>query len=200
MIVLLGLPAGGLAEFVTKGYTRVGTCIGFFAALIALGGPGGQKLSIRRLAIYTSLVGLTLFSDTYMLVMAVAAVLIVCMMGAFRREFYENLGLGRIAVATCLAVIVGQAGTWLIRALGGFEAQPLPLKEYLSAKDPARLLADNAGRWRRICPCSIVAICRRAAGTWRGSSGCSAGSDRFCSPSRCGAGCRCNALASDRNL
>ena len=144
VIVLLGLPAAGLAEFVTKGYTRVGTSIGLFAALIALGGPAGQKVLIRRLAIYTAVVGLTLFSDTYMLVMAVAAVLTICMMGALRREFYENLGLGRIAVATCLAVIVGQAGTWLIRALGGFEAQPLPLKEYLSARDPARLLAANA--------------------------------------------------------
>ena len=27
-----GLPAGGLAEFVTKGYIRVGTTLGFFAA------------------------------------------------------------------------------------------------------------------------------------------------------------------------
>src|SRR4051812_21137490 len=41
--VLLGLPAGGLAEFMTKGYTRVGTSIGLFAGLIALGGPAGRR-------------------------------------------------------------------------------------------------------------------------------------------------------------
>ena len=34
MLVLLCLPAGGLAEFVTKGYIRVGTTLGAFAALL----------------------------------------------------------------------------------------------------------------------------------------------------------------------
>ncbi len=79
--VLLGLPAGGLAEFVTKGYTRVGTSIGFFAGLIALGGLLAEGSSIARLALYTAVVGLTLLSDTYMLVIAVAAVLVVCLVG-----------------------------------------------------------------------------------------------------------------------
>src|SRR5271157_402551 len=144
VVVLLGLPAGGLAEFVTKGYTRVGTSIGLFAGLIALGDAAGRKVSIVRLAIYTAVVGLTLLSDTYMLVIAVAAVLVVCLVGALRRETYENLGLGRIAIATCVAVLLAQAGTWLIRALGGYDAQPLPLKEYLSTKDPLRMMAANA--------------------------------------------------------
>jgi len=144
VVVLLAMPAGGLAEFVTKGYTRVGTSIGLFAGLIALGGGAGGKVSIWRLAINTAVVGLTLFSDTYMLVIAVAPVLVVCLMGALRRETYENLGLGRIAIATCLAVFLGQAATWLIRALGGYDAQPLPLKEYLSTTDPLGMLATNA--------------------------------------------------------
>ncbi len=143
VVVLLGLPAGGFAEFVTKGYTRVGTSIGLFAGLIALGDAVGRKVSIPRLVIYTAALGLTLFSDTY-LVIAVAAVLVVCLAGAARRETYENLGLGRIATSTCLAVLLGQAATWLVRALGGYDAQPLPLKEYLSTTDPLRMVAANA--------------------------------------------------------
>lgn len=144
VVVLLGLPAGGLAEFATKGYTRVGTSIGLLAGLIALGEAVGRRVSMVRLGLYTAVVGLTLLSDTYMLVIAVAAVLVVCLLGALRRETYENLGLGRIAIATCLAVLLAQAGTWLIRALGGYEAEPLPLKEYLSTKDPLRMMAANA--------------------------------------------------------
>ncbi len=143
VVVLLGLPAGGFAEFVTKGYTRVGTSIGLFAGLIALGDAVGRKVSSPRLLLYTAALGLTLFSDTYLLI-AVAAVLIVCLAGAARRETYENLGLGRIATSTCLAVLLGQAATWLVRVLGGYDAQPLPLKEYLSTTDPLRMVAANA--------------------------------------------------------
>jgi len=144
VVVLLGLPAGGLAEFVTKGYTRVGTSIGLFVALLALGGAAGRRVSMAKLGLFTVLVGLTLFSDTYMLVIAVAAVLVVCLIGALRRETYENLGLGRIAIATCLAVLLGLSMTWLIRALGGFEAEPLPLKDYFSTNDPLGMMAANA--------------------------------------------------------
>ena len=142
--VLLGLPAGGLAEFMTKGYTRVGTSIAFFAALIALGGPSGRRPSPARLVLYTLAMGLALLSDTFMLVMAVAPVLVVCLLGSVRRQTYEDLGLGRIAAVTCLGVLLAQAGTWLIRAMGGYEAEPLPLKEYLSSDDPLRMLTANA--------------------------------------------------------
>ncbi len=144
VVVVLALPAGGLAEFVTKGYTRVGTSIGLFMALLALGGAAGRRVSMAKLGLFTVLVGLTLFSDTYMLVIAVAAVLVVCLIGALRRETYENLGLGRIAIATCLAVLLGVSMTWLIRALGGFEAEPLPLKDYFSTNDPLGMMAANA--------------------------------------------------------
>ncbi len=41
-------------------------------------------------------------------------------------------------------MLFAQAGTWLIRALGGYDAEPLPLKEYLSTEDPLRMMAANA--------------------------------------------------------
>ena len=77
VIVLLALPAGGLAEFVTKGYTRVGTSLGLFAGLIALEGPVTQRVSIKRLGLYALAMALTLLSDTFTMVIAVIAVLIV---------------------------------------------------------------------------------------------------------------------------
>lgn len=144
IVVLLGLPAGGLAEFMTKGYTRVGTSIGFFTGLIALSGPAGRKVTLARLAVYALVTGLTLLSDTFLLVMAVAPVLFVCLMGLVRRGTYGNLGLCRIAVATGLAVLIAQGGTRLIRALGGFETEPLPLREYLSSPNLIRTLGANA--------------------------------------------------------
>jgi hypothetical protein len=142
--VLLALPAGGQAEFVTKGYTRVGTSIGLFLALIALEGPTRKPVSMMRLGLYTVALGLTLLSDTFTMVVAVIAVLIVCLMGIARRETYEELGLARVATATVIAVILAQAATLLIRAMGGFEAAPLPLKDYLSSKQPLRMVAANA--------------------------------------------------------
>jgi hypothetical protein len=141
--VLLGLPAGGLAEFVTKGYTRVGTSIALFAGLIALETPAGRRASTARLGLYMAAVGLALLSDTYMLVIAVIPVLIVCLLAAVRRERYEDLGLRRIAIATILAVPLARGGTWLIRALGGFDTQPLPLGDYLSSQEPLRMVAAN---------------------------------------------------------
>jgi hypothetical protein len=142
-VVLLGLPAGGLAEFVTKGYTRVGTSIGLFVALIAIGGPAGRKVSPVRLGVYTLAVVLTLLSDTYMLVIGAAAVLVVCLMAASRRMSYENLGLGRVAMATLVAILFGQAASWLIRVMGGYEIEPLPLRDYLSSRDTLRTVAAN---------------------------------------------------------
>jgi hypothetical protein len=142
-VVLLGLPAGGLAEFVTKGYIRVGTSIGFFLGLIALAGPVGRKVSPARLVLYTTAVSLTLLSDTYMLVIGLIPVLVVCLLGAARRESYENLGIWRVAIATALAVPLAFGGTWLIRAVGGFESEPLPLMDYLSSKHPLQTLTAN---------------------------------------------------------
>jgi hypothetical protein len=137
------MPAGGLAEFVTKGYTRVGTSIGLFAGLIPLCGPVGRKVSRARLGFYTAAMALTLLSDAYALVIAVVPVLIVCLLGVARREAYQNLGLGRVALATVLTVPIAQGGTWLIRALGGFEAEPLPLWDYLPTEEPLRVLGGN---------------------------------------------------------
>jgi hypothetical protein len=144
VMVLLGLPAGGQAEFVTKAYTRVGTSIGLFAALIALGGSVRQSVSLTRLGLYAVAMGLTLLSDTFTMVIAVIAVLIVCLLGIARRETYEDLGLARVAIATVVAVALAQAASWLIRTSGGFATAPLPLKDYLSSADPLRMVAANA--------------------------------------------------------
>ncbi len=144
VVVLLGLPAGGLAEFVTKGYTRVGTSIGLFAGLIALDVPLAQKVSVMRLGLYSIVVGLTLLSDIFTMVIAAIAVLIVCLLNIARRETYEDLGLTRIAIATLLAVALAQGGTWVLRELEGFETAPLPLKEYLSRDQPLRMVMANA--------------------------------------------------------
>ena len=144
VIVLLALPAGGLAEFVTKGYTRVGTSFGLFAGLIALEGPVTQRVSIGRLGLYSLAMALTLLSDTFTMVIAVIAVLIVCMLGVARRETYEDLGLARVAVATVVAVILAQAASGMIGAIGGFKSAPLPLREYLAAGEPVRMIVSNA--------------------------------------------------------
>ena len=111
VLVLLALPAGGLAEFVTKGYTRVGTSIGLFAGLIALEGPISERVSWKRLAFYVLATALTLLSDTFTMVIAVTAVLIVSVLGVVRRETYEGLGLTRVAVGTVLAVVLAQAAS-----------------------------------------------------------------------------------------
>ena len=144
VMVLLGLPAGGLAEFVTRGYTRVGTSMGLFAGLIALEGPAGRRISVARLGIYMVAVGLTLLSDTFTMVIAVIAVLIVCLLGLVRRESYQDLGLTRVAVATVVAVALAQGGKWFLLALGGFAAAPLPLRDYLSMAEPVGMIASNA--------------------------------------------------------
>jgi hypothetical protein len=141
--VLLGLPAGGLAEFVTKGYTRVGTSIGLFLALFALSAPDGRKVSPARLVCYAAALGLTLLSDAYAIVLAVSAVATVCVLAAARGQTYENLGLGRVASATLLAVLLAQGASWLIRAVGGVETEPLPLRDYLQNSDRLRMLAAN---------------------------------------------------------
>ena len=144
VLVLLGLPAGGLAEFVTKGYTRVGTSIGLFAALLALEVPAGKRVSRARLLVYSTVIGLTLLSDTYMMVIAVLAILAICLLGMAKRGAYENLGLIRIAAATVSAVILAQVGTRIIGGLGGFGAAPLPLKDYLSSDNRLRMVIANA--------------------------------------------------------
>jgi hypothetical protein len=143
-LVFLALPAGGLAEFMTKGYTRVGTSIGLFAALLALEGPPGVRVRPARTGAYMLAMGLTLLSDTFTMVIAVIAVLTVCGLGIARKESYQNLGLGRLAGATLLAVVLAQLGSALVRALGGFRTAPLPLSEYLDHGDPVRMLASNA--------------------------------------------------------
>ena len=65
VLVLLCLPAGGLAEFVTKGYIRVGTTLGLFAALCALDVPAGQCLRTGRIAGFAGLLTLTILADSF---------------------------------------------------------------------------------------------------------------------------------------
>jgi hypothetical protein len=82
LLVLLCLPAGGLADFVTKGYIRVGTTLGLFAALFALDVPAGQRVRTGRLALFAVLLSLTILADSFALAMGALPVLIVAALTA----------------------------------------------------------------------------------------------------------------------
>ena len=84
-VVLLCLPAGGLAEFVTKGYIRVGTTLGLFAALLALDVPEGKRPGAGRLGLFTFFLTMTLVADSFALVLGVLPVILVGRIGGSPR-------------------------------------------------------------------------------------------------------------------
>lgn len=143
--VLLGLPAGGLAEFVTKGYIRVGTTLGLFLGLIALDAPGDRPPSARRLALFAAALGLTVLSDSYALAVGLLPVLIVAGLGLSRVNRYGPGRSGPAALAAVAGAAGGLAGASLIRAAGGFAVVALPLGDYLPTPDPLGVVARNAG-------------------------------------------------------
>ncbi len=104
VVVLLGLPAGGLAEFVTRGYVRVGTAAGVCVALLALDAPAGRRVGRVRLGVFAVLLALTLVADTFALVIGALAVLAVCLWGRVGGTVYESVRVGRVALATVVAV------------------------------------------------------------------------------------------------
>jgi hypothetical protein len=131
-LVLLGLPAGGLAEFVTKGYIRVGTTLGLFAALLALDVPAGRRVSPKRIAVFGSLLTMTFFSDPYAAYVGAPAVLVVCALGAAKLKAYERIRPGWVAVAVIVAVVAGEGATRLIEMAGGYRVWAHSPGDYLS--------------------------------------------------------------------
>ena len=144
VLVLLGIPAGGLAEFATKGYIRVGTTLGLVLALLALDAPPGRKISIRRLGIFAVVLLLTIFSDPYALFVAVPAILIVCLLAASGLRDYETTRAGLIALATLGAASGAKGLSWLTSVLGGFQVVPVGLPEHLSVLGELKVMFGSA--------------------------------------------------------
>ena len=97
-LVLLCLPAGGLAEFVTKGYIRVGTTVGLFAAFLAIDIPEGKRVGPGRLVLFTFFLTMTLVADSFALVIGVLPVLFVCGLSGFSR-FWHRSTAGEVNVS-----------------------------------------------------------------------------------------------------
>ena len=140
-----------------------------------------------RSGLYTVAMGLTLLSDTFTMLIAVIAVLIVCLLGIARRETYEDLGLTRVAIATVVSVAL--AGNQLAHARIGrvrdraFTSQRLPFQQTRFA-----FLWQTRGPWRLTCPRSTGANSRSAIAGQSGPSVLAAWPGRLCwlTPS-CGA-------------
>jgi hypothetical protein len=163
VVVLLGLPAGGLAEFVTKGYIRVGTTLGLFLALLALDVGGDQRIPARRLGLFAGLLALVMFSDGYALVFGGLPLLMVGAFGLCRANRY---GPGR-PVAVCsfaLAAVVASLGlSHVVRAAGGFQVVPIPVRDYWPGYDPIGVVAGNT----RVLAANLPSLYRCVPGEWR---------------------------------
>jgi hypothetical protein len=138
VLVLLGLPAGGLAEFVTKGYIRVGTTLGLFAALLVLDVPPGRRASSARVAAFGVVLMLTILSDPYALYVGAPAYLAVCLLGALRVRSYDTVQVGPVALAVLGAAVASKGLTWLIEGVGGYRVLPNSLSESLAVREPVR--------------------------------------------------------------
>ncbi len=143
MLVLLGLPAGGLAEFVTRGYIRVGTTLGFFAALVSIDTPPGRRPSTIRIAILFVTLTLTFLSDPYALFVGAPAFLVVCLLGAARVKSYEDIRVGRVALAVIGAAATANVLSRLIEKLGGYRVVPIALPDALAIRNPLRRVVGS---------------------------------------------------------
>jgi hypothetical protein len=143
LLVLLCLPAGGLADFVTKGYIRVGTTLGLLAALCALDVPAGRRVRAGRLAVFAFVLSLTILADSFALVMGGLPVLIVAALGARRALPYGALGLKAISLAVVAAVVAARGLSWLIELLGGYRVVPVGLTEFLAHRDTLQVVKNN---------------------------------------------------------
>jgi hypothetical protein len=144
VLVLLGLPAGGLAEFVTRGYIRVGTTLGIFAALLAVYPPPARRLSRVRLVIFFGLLTMTFVSDRYAIFVGAPALLVACLLGAFRVKSYGPLPVGRVSLTVFGAVAASDGLSRLIEALGGYRTVPGRLSDFLAWRDPLRGISGSA--------------------------------------------------------
>jgi hypothetical protein len=144
-LVLLGIPAGGLAEFATKGYTRVGTTLGLFGALLALDVAPGWRVSALRIALFGSLLTMTFLSDPYAAYVAGPALLLVSVLGAAQVRTYEQARLGWIAAAVILALLAGEGVTALIERAGGYRLSAHGVGEFLPKRGLFAGVIQSAG-------------------------------------------------------
>lgn len=144
VLVLLGIPAGGLAEFATKGYIRVGTTLGLLAALLALDAPSGRRASAPRVALFAVLLILTFLSDPYAFYVGAPALLVVCLLGALRVNSYETIRVGRIALTVLGATAAAKTLSWLIETAGGYQTLPHRLPDPLAFRDVLRCAIQSA--------------------------------------------------------
>ncbi len=143
LLVLLCLPAVGLAEFVTKGYIRVGTTLGLFAMLFALDVPPSCPVRPGRIAAFATILTLALIADTFALVIGVLPVLIVIALGARRSSPYGALPKRAIALAVLGSVAAARGLSWLIERLGGYRVNAGRLAEYLAYPDTLKVVRGN---------------------------------------------------------
>ena len=144
VLVLLGLPAGGLAEFVTKGYIRVGTTMGFFAALLALEVPHGPRRSAPRSCdlFRAALVHIPLRPLRPLCRCVGLPGRLPAGRGAVKS--YEAIRVGPVALAVMGAVAAAKGLTWLIARLGGYQVLPYGLSDSLAMRDPVRSVIGSA--------------------------------------------------------
>jgi hypothetical protein len=173
-LVILGLPALGLAEFMTKGYVRVGTTLGLFAALLALDVPPGRRVSACRIAVFGSILTMTFLSDPYAAYIGAPALMAVCVLGAAGPKTYDNVRLGWVAGAVLLALALGQGATTLIERAGGYRMSTHAPGDYLPKHavlpqvihSTSALLAYLPDLYRCGPPTPVTA---RALALWMGS-------------------------------
>jgi hypothetical protein len=143
MLVLLCLPAGGLAEFVTKGYIRVGTTLGAFAALLALDVPVGRPIGRARLVAFAVLLTMTLLADSFALVTVVLPVLFASAFGARRDRPYGEIKLWAVSLTALASVAAARGLSALIEWFGGYRVVPFGLLDFLAYRDSLRAISRN---------------------------------------------------------
>jgi hypothetical protein len=144
LLVFLCLPAGGLAEFVTKGYIRVGTTLGVLAALYAVDVPAGQRVGARRLIVFAVLLTMTLLADTFALVIGVLPLLFVSAWGLRRNGSYGGASLWAVSLTAVASVAAARGLSALIELLGGYHVVPVSLLNFLAYRDSVRTVGRNA--------------------------------------------------------
>jgi hypothetical protein len=162
LLVLLCLPAGGLAEIVTKGYIRVGTTLALFAAMLALDVPEGKRIGLGRIVLFAILMTLSLVADSFALVVGVLPVLFVCGLSAFSRfrdraaAGEANAGAARreprppgewdlwvVSLAAVGSVAAARGLSWLIEVLGGYRVVQPGLLQFLARRNTPWVVSRN---------------------------------------------------------
>jgi hypothetical protein len=143
VLVLLCLPAGGLAEFVTKGYIRVGTTLGVFAALTAIDAPLGDRAGAGRLILFGVLLTMTLLADSFALVIGVLPLLFTAALGARRHRPYGDFRLRAVALAAVGSVAAARGLAALIEWQGGYRIVPVSSLDFLAYRDSLPTMGRN---------------------------------------------------------